>query len=366
MRELRAIAGIFNKATIQLACFLLLSCGGGSGGGSSSTGVLSASGFSGVTEIQAIGTSWVIKWDPIDRTNVTYSIYEGVEDTAGNIVINWLNPTHSTPNNTFEYTPENFYTSEKKCFGVRVTSIGGDENQNGICTIPQPLSFVGFGTTPAELENALLPGSNGEWLLSWQGVPLTGVSYNIYKGPPGNIAYDTPEEVAFNNSISIELKISRNQEVCFVVRYDYDDLIPDTNENEVCTPKADPIIFAGVKSVQTYSGNNEVTVKWDKASQEDAADEIERVVGYKVLIDNTDTVLGEVQIDDLGDPDLDFDGSEYTYTLNYTGSADTIDVMVKAFDSFSRVDENLCIAIADVGGASDPISPDDPEGCAAN
>lgn len=343
------------------------SCGGGSASNNPTGQATSAADFEGANDIEAIvGSAWVIKWKTINADAV-YAIYSGPEENA----IDLSSTIASTDDSSYTYFPENFYADGKKCFLVRVVNLSGDTNVQTQCTTEIPIGFTG-------LTDTLNSTPNGGWELQWQAVNVPGVLYQIYKGDSSAIDFEAPMGIETNSFFIInkeDLPISRSDEVCFVVRYLHPDLVPDTNEAQVCTPTAPAIQFDGIVAVRDLNDLKKIRVYWKPAPQESAASEAEKIIGYNIYSD-TDDLLEEVIIADNpatlithtpgGDNPLSLSENYYSFEseLLSSNAGDPVPITVKAVDKFGREDTNTCIAIVNVlSGIT--TSTDRPEDCKA-
>jgi hypothetical protein len=332
---------------IALACFagFASSCGGGaSSGGAAATGDQSAAGFTGANDIEAIvGSAWVIKWDTLNADNVIYAIYSGPDEKA----IDLTTTIATTDESSYTYYPQNFYAEGKKCFLVKVSNMSGDTNEETQCTTEIPLGFTG-------VNNEISSTADGGWELQWQAVNVPGVMYQIYKGNKTAIDYEAPMGIETNSFFVIkkeDLPISRSDEICFVVRYFHDDLVPDANDIQVCTPTAPPIDFTGISQVRDLGSLKQIEVSWKKAPQENATDEAEE----------TDELLQKVEVDH---PDLTLVGDTYSFQTEILSASENsgVKVSVKAADKFGREDTNTCIAIVNINSGSTTVT-EKPQNC---
>lgn len=359
MKQLFHIANSTLKGLAALSLSFHISCGGGSSGGAggAATGDLSAAEFEGASSIEAVGTSWVIKWNPLNADDVIYSIYQGA--TKDSIVYDV--PFATTDDNTYTYVPKNFYANEVYCFAIKVANMSGDANESVVCSKVTQLAFTG-------VSDEISSTGDGGWELQWDAVNVPGIMYEIYKGERGfaealNPDVDKPMGIETNSFFQIkkeDMFIPREEEVCFLVRYKHEDLVEDTNTKELCTPTAPPIDFEGVAEVTALTTLKQIEVRWKKAAQEDPAlPEAEQVTGYIIYakIDETLEILTTI---DALPPGLTYDAGTqtYTYITSYPSGSpgDGIPVSVKAIDAFYREDTNNCSAIANLNSGNRSVT----------
>ncbi|MDB2447460.1 hypothetical protein N9W79_02415 [bacterium] len=356
MKTSSQFLNILLALTSVIALSLHVSCGGGggAGGGEVSTGAKSAASFEGASSIEASDNKWVLKWNMLNAEDVIYAIYKGPTVDA----IDYGNTIATTDESIYTYTPNNFYAAEVTCFVVKVSNMAGDANESAQCTQLMQLQFN--GVDPASgLESA----GDGGWSIQWPAVNVPGVMYKIFnRSKTDGQTYDFESPMGIETQPLFQfskedLNIPREKEMCFLVRYEHDDLVPDLNEEEVCTPTAVPIEFEGIAQVKALSSLKRIEVKWKKAAQESALG-AEKVTGY-VIYANTDDALEELVIAD-NPAGLSLSGGVYTFTTSYPSGAtgDGIPITVKAIDDSFREDSNTCTAIANLNSGNTSVTQD--------
>ncbi len=350
---------LVNLKIMILNVCCLAACGGGGGGQATNEAEAIKSQimlFGGVEKLEKISSSsWRLSWTPIEQKGLLYGVFIGSDtppatalvkpevnidnsalsnnaeqnggallanDTEGEgipdgVYFNFKSPARTTLESTFSYDIENIFNDKDTCFLVRIIDYGVDDNEKVLCTVAEEVKFNGISEAVEQ--------NDGSYLLSWETIPVTNISYAIYENKNDEgfdftlPSYDAIEDNFFKLPV-----LSRGDKYCFIVRYYHKDLALDTNEITQCLDVVQPLTFNGITRIDIVDSQS-VTLNWSLASSAD-------VVGYKIY-------QGSDFIESYGEaaatattiliPEL-VPGRQYSFGI-------------RAFDAFGREDNNLKI-----------------------